>query len=660
MSCPTPGLGPSLPPFTYPHKPASQSRRLQQRFRRACRVVDIANGVRSGLEWLSGRPDDTVPLYTPFFSPESPSYLSPLSQPATKMTPTSVERRLHDVVWDASASFDRRTAPLFASGDEVADYVPTPLPPLLPGSYVGSSPPRHVVATRISLPTARESINFLDLLPPEHRELYASPAGGLLEDNPPAKVPNQVFLCEDEEYIPLLLRMKDLDMLNWLELSEAKSFIGMFGVAKSTPEEDRLIGDARRTNVLHVKPPKVELPSPEAVSCIKVPKGRKVAVAKCDLSVFFYGLRIPDWLVPYFCWPAVRRSAVGLPGEGWVVPAFNRLCMGWSHAPRVAQLCHLYVMSQGPFHIKDALLGNNDFHLRPGRVRWLVYIDDCVLIGLSREEVEHQLQRLMDLYRRFGLRVKESKVVHATFTPVEVLGLEFDGTKLTVGLSAVKMAKLLLYTDFVLGQGKCSGRDMEQLVGRWVWAALVRRPLLACFQAVYRFAKCAGNKTYHLWPSVAAELRALVQLAPLCLCKLPQHAFPKVVATDASNQGMAVVSLEAPKVPPLNDIMARRWSTAIRHPWRWPLVHINHGELSAVSVGLRWVISHPSSLHSWVFLICDSQVVCAILRKGRTSSYRLLLPLRRLWAWVLAADLHPSTMWVPTHLMPADEPSRNF
>ena len=150
-------------------------------------------------------------------------------------------------------------------------------------------------------------------------------------------------MCEDKEYLLLLKRMDALDMVTWLEPHEAKCQIGMFAVDKSNPDEDRLIGDARTANALHAVPAKVELPSPEAVSALRVPSARKAFVAKCDLSVFFYGLRIPDWLVPYFCWPPVARSSVGLPGEGCVVPAFHRLCMGWSHAPRVAQLCHMFI-----------------------------------------------------------------------------------------------------------------------------------------------------------------------------------------------------------------------------------------------------------------------------------------------------------------------------
>ena len=647
------GPGFVLGRFAPPCKPVSRSRRLQQRYRRACRVSDIANDVSAGLAWL----------HRQHSSPDAANNsidisVSSLLQPATTVSP-SVQQRLRGGVWDMCSEFDRRTASLFASGDQVSDYIPKEAPPVLHGSYVGaSSPPKFVVADRISLPSASESVLFTDLLPPAERALYTSPAGGLLKDNVPESLPPCAFLCEDKEYLKLLRRMDALDMIAWLEPDQVKAYMGMFAVDKADPSEDRLIGDARRTNALHITPQKVELPSPEAFASLEVPAKQRCYVAKCDLAVFFYGLRLPLWLVCYFCWPPVSRAAVGLPGEGIIVPAFTRVPMGWSHAPRVAQLVHEYVLSRGNFLPRDNLSGNNSFRLQPGRVAWFVYIDDCVLVGLSRQDVERQLQHLMTLYDRFHLRVKLSKVVHATCDPVEVLGLEFDGVRLQFGLAPAKLAKLLLFTDHLLAEGQCTGKQMEQLVGRYVWAAMARRPLLACFQAVYRFMRCAGNKTYRLWPSVRAELRAIVNLAPMFLCRLPQVQFSKVVATDASSSGMAVVSLGAAKVPALNAIMARRWSTIVSHRWRFPVSHINVGELSAVSTGVRWVLTSPSSVNSRLLMVCDSQVVCAVLSKGRTSSFGLLRPLRALWAWVLAANLHLRLQWVPSHLMPADEPSR--
>ena len=57
-------------------------------------------------------------------------------------------------------------------------------------------------------------------------------------------------------------------------------------------------------------------------------------------------------------------------------------------------------------------------------------------------------------------------------------------------------------------------------------------------------------------------------------------------------------------------------------------------------------------------LIVDSQVVGAILIKGRTSSALLRPTIRRAAALVLAAQLHPAYICVASAENPADIPSR--
>lgn len=86
--------------------------------------------------------------------------------------------------------------------------------------------------------------------------------------------------------------------------------------------------------------------------------------------------------------------------------------------------------------------------------------------------------------------------------------------------------------------------------------------------------------------------------------------------------------------------------------------HINVLELRAVDTAICWVLSSPFSYRSCVMLFCDSLVTICSLNKGRSSS-RLLLPrLRSLSALLLASGIKIYFKWVPTHLNPADEPSR--
>eukprot|EP00808_Paulinella_micropora_P010315 g76969.t1 len=74
--------------------------------------------------------------------------------------------------------------------------------------------------------------------------------------------------------------------------------------------------------------------------------------------------------------------------------------------------------------------------------------------------------------------------------------------------------------------------------------------------------------------------------------------------------------------------------------WRWEFdEHINVLELRAFLVGLRWVLSCSSSCLCRRRFLLDSKVVLGALRKGRSSSYQLLLLLRVVAAFALASGL---------------------
>ena len=103
------------------------------------------------------------------------------------------------------------------------------------------------------------------------------------------------------------------------------------------------------------------------------------------------------------------------------------------------------------------------------------------------------------------------------------------------------------------------------------------------------------------------------------------------------------------------------WSWAIAHgyPWRNSAgVHINKLELLAVFNSLKWRTRSTKQQRSRFLHMVDSQVVGAILTKGRTSS-RLLRPtIRKITALTLAAQLYPAYIFVASEDNPADIPSR--
>ena len=67
----------------------------------------------------------------------------------------------------------------------------------------------------------------------------------------------------------------------------------------------------------------------------------------------------------------------------------------------------------------------------------------------------------------------------------------------------------------VLQRNKCSGDTMRRLIGHCTFAALIRRPSLSCFSAVYRFMEVAQSEKLSLWVAVREELRCFAGLVPL-------------------------------------------------------------------------------------------------------------------------------------------------
>lgn len=106
------------------------------------------------------------------------------------------------------------------------------------------------------------------------------------------------------------------------------------------------------------------------------------------------------------------------------------------------------------------------------------------------------------------------------------------------------------------------------------------------------------------------------------------------------------------------ELLQRRWSTIISSAWRDGAEHINVLELRAVLLSLHWLLSYPSAHLSRVHLLVDSTVTLFSLWKGRSSSPRLLLILRKISALLLASGMALHVGWVPSEVNPADRPSR--
>jgi hypothetical protein len=655
-----------LPTFEPPPQPNASSRRSWQRHGRAVTVTNVANNAILACNALSRSFRKVVPFdvhYQPLQSQNSFE---------ARNSSSSQHRLMSHVYRCASRFVSRRGAvasecddPLFDTNflqrlrqADLGAYINKPTTQVVP-----------IVASRIALPSTPGAVDLLDILPPHMAARFAAPNPALFRpvaEQPPA--PRTRRVATDEEWVATVIKLRAADMVHFTVAP--KVVCGVFAVPKDE-FTDRFIIDARPANCVFVVPEPVRLPTPDVLAKLVADPSKPLYVAKVDLDNFYHRVRMPEWLWPYFALPPVRAGDIGVGAEfgddTWVYPCCKTLPMGWAFSVLLAQVAHEHVIdTHTDLAQDDRITAENDPLL--DRTRTQVYIDDVIIIDVDPA----RLRRVQDAYiaavTRLGFVVKASKVVRPSADGVECIGLLVHGRDHTVGVSAPKLERLCADTLELASRVHCTGDDLAALVGRWTWAMLANRPALACFNAVYRYAECAGGKRFILWESARSELLTAVGLAPLLFSDLGASWFPRVVATDASERGLGVaVTAQAAAPVALGAVAAEeaavaaatecRWSTIVSAGWR-DSEHINVLELRALTTGVKWVCSHPFAVGQRVWVLCDSSVVVGAVSKGRSSSQPVLRRLRHLSAWLLAAGLRLRVTQLPSALNPADEPSR--
>jgi hypothetical protein len=583
-----------------------------------------------------------------------------------------------------------------------------------------TTPTVPLCASRVSLPDSLRAVPLTSVLPPSVADAYSAPQSAALLRDPlevqllnltrPLKPPR--VAGSRAEYVRLIARLHRLGMVAFTRRPRAVN--GVFAVAKDA-DSDRLIIDAQPANRLFVDSPSVALPNASHLVQLRVPRGARLYVGKSDLSNFYHHFLLPAWLQPFFCLPPLtpaEQCQLGLPeaSEQPLWPMCTTLPMGFSHAVYLAQTAHEHIVySAGAVRATDSVLCLDDPELAGARCLHGIYIDDFFLFSLCQRAADAALERVLAAYRRAGFVVKPSKLVRPLCGVVTVLGFDIDGVTASICVSGAAARRLIHDTQRAMLADTVSGRQMERLLGHWLWLLLLRRPSLAVLQHCYRYAELAGTRPFTLWLSVRRELRTLLDLLPLLRARLNAPLFERVLASDASEYAAGVVaaprsaeltaavwplccsrlhgpwqaellaeatrgSQRSPDRPPIAlrptvralaptfaaayaAVERTAWSVLISRPWRHA-EHINALELRAVLLALHWALSHPTAIGSRVLLLLDSLVAHGALWKGRCSSPALLLVVRKVSALLLAGGVSLGPGWLPSACNPADGPSR--
>lgn len=615
------------------------------------------------------------------------NYQQPLQNRIT--THTKLQQRLTAHVYRAALRFNtRRRVHALNNGanavcdDSIANLINSDSKSLhlLSAGYSHTVSAVPLIADRVALPDIAGQCDLLGTLPPDIATSYKDANSGSLRphDERVTTVKPHVYAIHTE-YIKLIKRMMERKMVEFTQTPFVIN--GLFGVDKPDGYI-RLIIDGRPANEIFIKSPKVELPGPDLLPKLIVPDGKKLYVAKSDLSDFFYRFRIPQWMQPYFALPGIKAEELQLEskyGIGTLIyPCLAVLAMGWSHSVYLAQKAHEHLLNTSTrLQPQDRITATND--LRIDRIRHMVYIDDVLMFGTDQVLMKQVQDEYIQTAKIRNLPAKPAKVKAPTDEGVDCLGFEIVGRDCTLSPRADKLDKLRMDTASLLRRGCCTGRELAEIVGRWTWVMLIARPALSCFSSVYRFIQCARTKTYQLWNSVCRELYLAASLAPLFVTTLSSSWYRDAIATDASMSGQGVVAATlsqslveraarnsgsiAPKTVDTilldMEVTNHNFTTLVSAPWHEE-EHINRLELRSISTAIRRVLSSPNSIRRRLLLLSDSQVAVGALAKGRSSSHGLLCRLRPLSALILSSGMQLFLRWIPSYLNPADEPSRRF
>eukprot|EP00438_Fugacium_kawagutii_P010865 Skav216249 [mRNA] locus=scaffold20:133295:138540:- [translate_table: standard] len=494
---------------------------------------------------------------------------------------------------------------------------------------------------------------------------------------------------------------------------------GLFCVWKKSGRQ-RLVVDARLTNLWFQDPLPVALATGTAFGAIEVDSHGPIELAGVDISDAFYNIELPYSLRDLFGLRPLHARELGVDHcegvpvgpDDKVFPVFRAVPMGWSHALWLCQYLHEMVVNDVP-----GLGRGNRFVDRsvPPDLDPLIhteYVDNFVAFSTADGVAQRAAEDVSRKLKERGLPVHEVEAGKGGDT----LGWTFANDSPAVVVTPRRLWRLRLATLELLRGGTASGHLVECILGHYTFIGLLCREFLSIFQATYSFCRKHYKEEVALWPQVRRELRWASSLLPLVRRNLSAEWSERVFATDASHWGRGVTCVE-------KDISEVKKHGRVNDRWKFikkdeETVHtIEEGftllpdcveiprSLRALSAGdsfslpmrtdsfvplsfiggqwkqlsngawgrhesipilegraIVWVAQHlarSSKQHHRRHLILSDSMSCTLaLSKGRSSNSGMNRVCRQVASVLLATGLRISVRWIPSELNPADRPSR--
>ena len=306
---------------------------------------------------------------------------------------------------------------------------------------------------------------------------------------------------------------------------------------------------------------------------------------------------------------------------------FICLCFGIGPAPRVFSK-----LMKVPISV-----------LRRLNIRLVIYLDDIIILGQTRWEIEVAKHTTIFLLQQLGFVINFQKSNLNPSTLMEFLGVEIDSQKMSMFLPKEKVDKLISKCKLLLAKDQVKIREVSSLIGTLNSTA----PAVLPAPLQYRYLQQQQIKMLTMYPSYETqftlnqlsrgELKRWIQNLSLYNGKPIRVAPPDIViATDAAKTGgWGAVCQGTPA--------GGQWNQEEIE------LHINQQELIACKIALQTFLKNKENI-SVHMLMDNTTAIAYLLKMGGTKNAILTEIAKEIWHFLLPKNITVTAEYIPSIL----------
>ena len=276
-------------------------------------------------------------------------------------------------------------------------------------------------------------------------------------------------------------------------------------------------------------------------------------------------------------------------------------------------------------------------HLRSRGYVVLCYIDDCIFIAPSKEELNDIIQYALCLFDSLGLTSNLLKSSLVPNTQVEFLGFHLNSCDMTITLTDHKQTKIKNMAVDLLKQQSVTIRQLASFIGNVVAATLAvpLAPLRYKYLEIERNRALAASKGNYDFN---------IQLSPVAKDLIQWWV-------DNIHTQSETLTWRTPDFELFTDASLSGWGAALGdtttggHWAQEEVTHINFLELKAIYLALQSLCSDVTDVH--IRIRTDNTTAMACIERCSSTKPHLLTMTEHIFNWASTRRITLSAAYIP-------------